>query len=83
MTNFKIDDKIIAYSEKDTEMKFIRTGKSQWYVKHNNRFYCFSRIGYMYRAFVSDLQGNIIQDTYELLDTKKLAEQYLTKLANP
>lgn len=61
-------------------MKFIKTGKSQWYVKHNNRFYCISRIGYMYRAFVSDLQGNIFQDTYELLDTKKQAEQYLKGL---
>jgi len=58
-------------------MKFIRTGKSQWYVKYNSRFYCISRIGYMYRAFISDMNGNVIKDTYRLVDTKKEAEKYL------
>lgn len=34
----------------------------------------------MYRAFVSDLKGNIFKDTYELRDTKKQAEEYLKGL---
>ena len=63
-------------------MKFIRTGKSQWYAKHNSRFYCISRIGYMYRAFISDLNGNIIKDSFRLVDTKKQAEQYLNQIAH-
>lgn len=63
-------------------MKFIRTGKSQWYAKHDNHFYCIIRVGYDYLAIVTDLQANRIENTKRICDTKKLAEQHLQKLCN-